>query len=452
MMKATNLRMKTTTNVAAVMAAGVLSLVLSGCSLSPSAGPNAVAGPALHGNVHGGQQPVNGARIRLYAVGATGYGVGATYATGTDLLGSNVVTTDALGNFNVTGDYTCPTSTTPVYLVATGGQPTTGVTNNNLAMMIALGPCTAASSFNGIQINELSTIGSVWPLSGFMTNMSSVGTSATNSTGLANAFAGVNKLISVTAGTSPGPALPAGASVLSPVLNSLADIMQSCINSAGGVAGDGSACGNYFAAATPPGGTAPTDTIMAALNIAQNPGNNVSTLFLQSSPQGAFQPTLGSAPNAWTIAINYVGGGLSSPSGIATDASGNVWLSNKGNNSVTQLSNTGAAVSGAGGFTAGAVSAPTAVAVDQTGKVWVTNGNNTVTQLSSNGSTGTAFGGGGLNVPTSISIDGSGNVWVANAGNNSATELSPTGTAISPAGGYAGGGASAPIGIAVSPR
>ena len=95
-------------------------------------------GTALHGQVRGGQQPVSGASIVLYAAGAAGDGAGST-----NLLAPNVVTTDTSGNFDITSDYSCPSANTQVYLVASGGNPGLGseVDNSALVMMAALGNC-----------------------------------------------------------------------------------------------------------------------------------------------------------------------------------------------------------------------------------------------------------------------------------------------------------------------
>jgi hypothetical protein len=53
---------------------GLLSLLLAGCS--PKAGVESVGAPVvslhLHGTAYGGEQPVSGATIQLYAVGTTG--------------------------------------------------------------------------------------------------------------------------------------------------------------------------------------------------------------------------------------------------------------------------------------------------------------------------------------------------------------------------------------------
>ena len=219
---------------AAVMASLVVMVSgLTGCgdlNRQAASGPASVQGSALHGVVHGGQQPVMGATIQLYAAGGTGYGSSYAYASGTSLLGTNVVTSDANGSFNITGDYMCPSSTTEVYLVATGGNPglKSGV-NANLALMAALGPCGRLSSATGIDMNELTTVATVWALSPFMTGIANIGTSAGNAQGLANAFAVVDELVNISAGTVSGPALPVGAILPMAKIDTLADILASCI-------------------------------------------------------------------------------------------------------------------------------------------------------------------------------------------------------------------------------
>src|ERR1019366_7380495 len=287
--------------------------------------------------------------LQLYQAGTTGYGSAATP------LGPSVQTYPS-GNFDLPS-YNCAAGS-QVYLVGTGGQPiaatstTPAVTNNNLAMMVGLGTCGGTYLNSFINVNELSTVATVWALAPFMTGITHIGSSPTNSTGLANAFAAINEIVATTNGKVPGPTLPAGATLPVTEINTLADILEQCVNSGGGVAGDSSNCGNLFNLAPNAAGTVyPTDTITAAMNIAQNPARNVGGLNKLRSSSPVFQPALdvNSPPSAWTIAITYVGGGLNSPSSIATDATGAVWVSNKGNSSVTKLDNAGTAVSGSSG-------------------------------------------------------------------------------------------------------
>ncbi len=414
------------------------------------------SGLALHGTVHGGQQPVNGSTLQLYAAGSTGYGSAYTYSSGTSLLGTHVVKTDINGGFNITGDYTCPTPATEVYLVATGGYPgPTAPANNNIALMAALGPCGLLSGSTNVNINEITTVASVWALSPFMTGIANIGTSPGNAQGLTNAFATVNELVNTSTGSVSGPALPVGATVPVAKINTLADLLAACINTSGGVAGDGSGCGLLFTAAKV-NGVAPTDTITAAMNMAQHPNANTS---VATSVNGSsqFQPALTSAPSDFSLVITYTGGGLSAPKGIATDSTGNVWVANSGGSSVAKLDALGITttdstgyLSGSNGYNVGSLSAPVALAIDLSGNAWVANGNSTVTEIAANGLTGTLFSGGTMSSPSGVAIDASSNVWIANSGNASVTEITPGTT---PAySNYTGFGIAAPAAIAINPK
>jgi hypothetical protein len=400
--------------------------------------------------------------VQLYAAGSSGYGSpanslipsGSYYLggasgcvpTGSQTCYANIIS-DANGNFTISNDYSCTSVTTPVYLVATGGNSGSG-TNPNLTLMTALGSCSQLQSTSYVSINELTTVASVWALSPFMTGPTNLGTSSTNAQGLLNAFAAVNKVVNTSSGTLPGTALPTNATLPITKLNTLADILAACINSIGGVANDTSNCGTLFQAAKV-GTNAPTDTVTAAVNIAQHPGSNVSTLYGLASATAPFQPILPttSIPTDWTIAINYTGGGLSTPKGVAVDASGNVWLPNYGNSSVTKLSNTGAAISGGNGYTVGSVNLPVAIAVDTSGNAWVAN-SSTVTEISPSGSTGTLYSGTSLSAPKSLAVDGVGDIWVANGGSSSVTEITIGGSLVK----YTGAGVASPAAIAISPK
>jgi hypothetical protein len=68
------------------------SVLLSGCALKTTAPSNPAQGVQLSGRIHGGQQPVVGSHVYLFAAGTTGYG-----ATSTSLLTSGTVASDSLG-------------------------------------------------------------------------------------------------------------------------------------------------------------------------------------------------------------------------------------------------------------------------------------------------------------------------------------------------------------------
>jgi DNA-binding beta-propeller fold protein YncE len=443
-------------------------LALTGCGLSSGNGISTatsvpVVTAVITGKVYGGQQAIGGATIQLYAAGTANYGVGATYSSGTSLLGTNTSTTatDGTGSFSLKNGngplFTCPGGNPNVYLVATGGSPSTGNTlpaNNQLALMAALGPCQSIGSSTKVVINEITTVASVYALSGFMTNTTNIGTSSTNVTGLNNAFAAVNKLANIASGGAGGPALPANATLPVAKINTLANILAACVNSAGGTVNDGSGstCSHLFQYTTV-NGVAPTDTITAVMNMAQHPNLNAASLWGLPTGSAPFQPSLASLfPADLSVVVTYSGGGLSTPKGIAVDNADNVWTANSGNNSVSEFSNTGAAISGPTGYAVGASSAPAAIAIDASGNAWVANsGNSTVSEISPNGATVTAFSGGSLSSPVGVAIDASSNVWVANSGGGgSVTEISPGTTAAYA--NYTGAGIAAPAAIAINPK
>ncbi len=423
-----------------------LTLALTGCAnnfnTTASSGPVTMA--TIQGRTFGGQQPVSGATIQLYQVGTTGYGTGAT-----PLLTGAAVTTASNGTFGITGRYTC-TSGTQLYITAQGGNPGAG-TNNSLALIAGLGLCDNLSSSTFININEITTVGTVWALAPFMIG-SNIGAPTTNQAGLVQAMADVSVLTNTTTGGTPGASLPLGATSPTIEINTLADILASCVNSTG--AGDAGTCDKLFANATSRTGVVPTDTVTAAVNIATQPYKNVVTLLSLANSTAPFQPTMAAA-NDFTVGVTYSIGGFSTPSGLAIDAGGNVWVTNSAGSSVTELSHAGAPLSGLIGYKLGGLNAPSAVAIDASGNAWIANaGNSTVTELSSAGAnvSGSPFSGGGLNAPSSVAIDASGSVWLANRGNGTVTALSSKGVALSPAAGYVPAGIAAPSAVAINPR
>jgi streptogramin lyase len=394
----------------------------------------------LAGRVHGGQQAVSSSTIQLYAAGATGYG-----STATPLL-TKTVTSNGAGDFTITGDYSCPTPSTQVYIVATGGNPglAPGTNNTALAMMAALGPCVNLTSSTFIFIDEVTTVASVYALAPFMSTGggTKLGATGTNAQGLANAFATVNNLANTAQGTAPGPNLPTGATAPTAELNTLADLLSLCVNTSG-PAGE---CTTLFNDATPNGMSAPTNTIDALLDIALNPGHNVSTLFNLVTGIVPFEPTLAAAPNDWTVAINYTGGGLNAPKSIAVDSSGDVWVANGGNNSISKFSSSAGAISGAAGYTGGGLNRPWGIAIDTGGNVWIADpiniGSGAVSKFSSSGSAlsgSSGYTGNGLSDPFGLAINGTGVVWVANQNTTSAflgTGAGQSGSPYVPGGGH----------------
>ncbi|MES2390847.1 MAG: choice-of-anchor D domain-containing protein, partial [Acidobacteriota bacterium] len=259
---------------------------------------------ALRGKVHGGQQPVSGSTIQLYAVGFSGGG-----SASTPLLAATV-TSDGGGGFTITGAYTCPTAGSQVYIVARGGNPglTAGTNNTAIVLAAALGPCGNLGTSTFININEVTTAALANALAPFYGSTTSIGSLPADAVVLDSAFALANQYASTGTGVSPGDSLVNGTTIPVAEINTLADILASCVNSTGGVAGDTSACGSLFSLTTAPGLNSPADTFAAAVRLADNPSLNTNALFNSSAAIAPFQPTLSTAPAAFSVAPTIVSG------------------------------------------------------------------------------------------------------------------------------------------------
>ncbi len=423
-----------------------------------------VPGAALQGMVHGGQQPIVGAKVYLYAANTTGYGNSAVSllesgnGTVSDGSGNYYYPTQSGGTFSITGDFMCPSAGSQVYLYALGGDPGLGQgTNAAIGMMAALGTCASLSSAPYVVINEVSTITAAYAIAGFATDATHVSSSSNTlatATDVPNAFATVINLESLGRGVALTTTPNGNGTVPQSEINTLADILAACVNSAGP---SSTPCTTLFSNAMN-GNSAPLETATAAINIAHHPGANVTTLFGLLPSNLPFQPTLLYAPNDFTIAIVYTGGGLDgsglAPGGVAIDAAGNVWVPNYGSSSLSEFTSNGVPKTGSP-FSAAGLDNPTSVAIDTYGSAWVANINgDDLSEFNAQGqkiSGPPGFTGGGLNNPYGIAIDETGNAWAANNGGNSLSEFESNasgGLALSGSAGYGGQVLAGPAGIA----
>jgi hypothetical protein len=418
---------------------------------------SAGTGPALNGTVMAGSEPVVGALVQLLEAGTTGYGSAAIALTSPD--STSAVVTDSNGNFTIPAGYSCAQSGSQAYVVAIGGSVGTNEANADLAMMAALGPCGNLNSQNFF-VNEVTTVASVWPLAPFaandpLTGNSSyyyLGSSSSNSAGMADAFATVNNLVDISTGQARYFVPAANAAVPYVEINTLADILNACTSTSGGSEGDGSACGNLLTATDALSynymyqSTPPKDTLQAAFNIAQHPksafGYNIDPdqeiLFPLASLGSPFQPILSMQPNDWSISLNYTGGGgLSSSSAagyFAIDSSDHLWITDSNAGSVIEWNNQGAALSPSSGFPAGG--GP--MAIDSSGNIWI-SGIETLTELTNLGvaypwSPYKGIAGGG----SDMAFDSVGNLWIGNS--SGVAEFNDLGVELSPTSGYVNSG------------
>ncbi len=279
----------------------LLSLIAAtGCQSIPStmlSTPSAQS--QIIGVVHGGQQPLSASTVQLMAVGTSGDGSAAIS------LMTSAVQTDASGYFSLTGKYQCPSSSTQVYLLATGGNPglSAGTNNESVALMTALGNCGSLNANTYISINELTTVGSIAALLPYATGALNIGSSSSDASSLSAAMSIVTEYVNTVTGSAPGPSLPNGYTASTLALTSLGNILGGCINSPGGIVGDDSSCGKLYNYTTYGGGAVPTDTVTALVNILSNPSNNAVALFDLISPTPPFSGGLSSAPSNWALPI-----------------------------------------------------------------------------------------------------------------------------------------------------
>jgi hypothetical protein len=428
-------RLRFPSSVLAVLPISLLATsLLSGCATSAldTAGTPLAA---LSGAVHGGQSPIQSATVTLYATTtiATGYGQAAT------VVGTAV--SDAGGGFTIlpsANATTCPAGQ-QAYIVAAGGyqsgQPT--LVNNNSLMMAALGDCSTVNANTFIILNEVTTVAAAYALSGFTTitgtapayvvnisapaaNRASTG-SSTAAAGLAHAFLNAAALASYSSGSANSTTsnisvagTTVNGSVPAAEINTLGNILQSCIDGATGNA----SCTSLFSFTPSISGVAPTNTLQSVLNLARNPYPSAaamtasSGLFSLSSANAAFSPSLSAQPPDWALAIVYTGAALSGPYDIALDANDTVYAGLAASSSVVGLSAYGAATPS---FTAGSTgSATRQIAPDAVGNIWVTNYGSMLYKYSTaSGGAPAAFA--GYTQTFGVAVDKNNNVWVADA-------------------------------------
>jgi sugar lactone lactonase YvrE len=447
--------------ISALLALSAVASIISltGCSamiVPSSVVSDSSAQPvSITGSVYGGRQPVADSTVTIWAAGNTGYGSRATALATT--------TSDANGNFsfgpNSGHTYTCPdasstSATQLVYITASGGYPTTGIQNTSAAFMVALGDCLSNQTANrSMNIDEVTTVASMFALQQFFspssTGLGNFGTSPTNVLGLRNAMLTVANLVNIGNGaawtsttatnTIPGYTTAPVVTITPETakINTLADILATCVNTAGATS---SACSTLYNKVS---SSAALDTLQAAYYLASNPTSvvngtsNLAAIYGIAPAQVPFTPTLTAIPTDWTIGVTY--GSTSSqtvtatpayfitnPSYLNIDSLGNVWMTNVGStgnglagNSVSEVSPTGTPLAQIL-TTPGQLSNPRGLVVDPNNNLYVgsygTNGTgNQVTEYTANSnlvyqfplrSTG----------PETLASDGSGNIYVANFG------------------------------------
>jgi hypothetical protein len=447
------------------------SFLITGCGAdlnSSNATPSPVTIGALQGSIYGGQQPVAGAKVYLFATGITAYGgkgilassSGPTSNASISLLnssGSNTqfdgtnyyVLSGSTGSFSISGDYAC-TPGTQVYLYAVGGNPGPGV-NANAGFLAGLGACPAAGNLATtdptILLNEVTTVATAYALAGFATDATHISTSGSTlaATGIANAMANVANIADISHGGAYTATHATGSKGTVPqsLIFTVADILAACINSTGLPS---AGCTTLFNNAKSNGasGITATDTATAAINIAHNSANAVGKLYGNATATSPFQPYLSTQPNDFTLAITYTGNGVtrtsdpsSFPGTIAIDGSNNVWVLNFTTNDVSAFNPLGVPLAGSP-FSGNNLADPDGIAVDTNNRIWIANvvantvsDKETLSIFNDDGSAYADPSGSDNGVPCTndignIAFDPSGNAWIGQIGGFAVCKVNST--------------------------
>jgi hypothetical protein len=307
---------------------------LSGCGASGISAPSNVDIPLTQGTVFGGQQPVAGAHIYLYAMNTTNYGAASTSlmtvgapGTATDGHGVAYVTSGSDGTFSYGGTYANCTSGKQIYLLALGGNAAgvTGPSNAAIALAAALGDCANLTTSTFTNIDEATTVAMAYAFGGFIVDPTHIGAKSTNFLGLQNAYITANNLVDSVLGTARATT-PAGNGVVSQqTINTLADVIAACVNSPSG----STQCANLMSYALSATSATPTDTFTAMHNIAAAPAEQVANIYGLTVASAPFQPALTTQPNDFSLGITFSATPVVAvqPGSVVIDATGNIWTS-----------------------------------------------------------------------------------------------------------------------------
>ena len=340
--------------------------------------------------------------------------------------------TDSAGRFEISTAGAPADSS--LYLAADGGIPArnkAGGDNPAIALLAVVGDKPPVR----LVINEFTTIASVWTHAQFLDGTTIKG----HAPGLRIAAGNVPNFVNLeTGGWGDAIQDPLNSSQTPTMANfaTLADLLSACVNR---VKAD--ACTSLFEAATPPGWSAPTNTLNAAEDIALFPWHQPDKVyallrqFYSVSPSNhmlevPYMPYLNWTPSAWVLPLKFTGGGYVAGGKCMFDSEGNLWVGDnftigwQGQDSLWQGHATKFAPNGkplspiTTGFTGGGMEGGTfGAAVDSHDNVWLTSyGSKSINVFDKNGKPlsppeGINFGG-RLGLMQGVIVTPSGNVWV----------------------------------------
>jgi hypothetical protein len=216
-----------------------------------------------------------------------------------------------------------------LYLVAAGGVPKAGKSDSDNPAVVLLA-LVGSKPPEQVVVNELSTVASAYTAARFIRDGSISG----NPLGLRIAAMNVPNFVNLQSG-SWGAVIVDGLNMTRSTTLSNFNTLASLVTYAGtSASGDWRA--RFFRAATPSGGTTPSNTLGAIAGIARQSWahpKDLYALFEEAYPQAKeglpnaapFVPYLLYAPSDFALVLRFSGGGLYAPGRLMFDVDGNLW-------------------------------------------------------------------------------------------------------------------------------
>lgn len=264
-------------------------------------------GQVVNGEIEVNNAPVSNSTITLWK---TSPSEGASIV--------KTMTSNKIGKFSFSYDSTSKNSY--YYLTSKGGV----VHNFNASKLSYLSVLPQSSELKNVKINELTTIGSIWPNAQLINQRVISG----SKNGLKIGNAQVPNLVDVSKGYFGETVLNADNSSKSETIarmNTLASIMTLCSDNT-----TKSSCQDFLDE------TKSSNTFDALVNIAKQPWvntKNIYTIFTnnfkakkgEGRRKGAYLPYLSYVPKDFALMVRFSGGGIYSAGRMMFDKNGNLW-------------------------------------------------------------------------------------------------------------------------------
>ena len=210
-------------NAMIILAITSCGFLVTGCG-DPGLSADPQVSVQLRGVVRNGSQAIVGADVQLYITGMKDENPFST------ALLKHPVKSDRDGSFMLSEMVACPLNAGEAYLVATGGQPAeTPASSASLVLMSGLGACNRLTKLSVLTVNEVTTVGSIWPLARYARSYKEIGPWFGTDQEFLTAIERIPALINVETGQASASGPSASEGKMHAELNMLARTLSECI-------------------------------------------------------------------------------------------------------------------------------------------------------------------------------------------------------------------------------